>query len=268
MRWWGWGLLVLIAGVLLAPLALPDPATTDLRRTLAPPAFWGGTMAHPLGTDQLGRDVLARLLSGARASLVIALVSTLLAALVGSLLGIAAGRVGGIMDVLISRLVDAQLAVPAVLLALIVVSATGPSLAATIFIIAASGWVAYARITRAEVMVVKGSDPVLLARVAGISEFLIVLRHIVPSLIPSILVLLTVDIGKAIVWEASLSFLGIGVQAPAVSWGTMIAEGREYLQTAPWLVLIPSITLAAVVLAFSVGGGKARDRLDPTMTEI
>jgi peptide/nickel transport system permease protein len=255
-----------VIGSLIVPLVFDlNYARTDLSSSLRPPTLGAGNTKHLFGTDQLGRDVAARLAYGARISLTIAVFSLFFAAIVGSTAGMVAGYNGGPIDAVLSRLMDAQLSMPFIMLALVIVLAVGPSLAGTVLVIAASSWVPFARIVRAEVLVIGKADYVALAQVAGIRGSMILWRHVLPNLASPILVLLSMDFGKVIIYEAALSFLGLGVQPPATSWGLMIAEGRTYLQTAPWLALVPAFALAMVALAANLIADYVRDRLDPRL---
>lgn len=265
-------LVILAIAVLLAvlgPLAFPgDPNLVDLTKALRPPIWAGGTWEHWLGTDQLGRDSFLRLVHGARASLGIAAVATLLGAIIGTLVGMLAGYLGGWADALLSRLIDIQLALPVIVLALAVATVLPPSVISIVVIIAVSTWVSYARVTRAEALVLQNSEFVALSKVAGLRLPRILGRHILPNVMPSVLVMMSMDFGKAIVFEASLSFLGLGVQPPMSSWGSLIADGREFIIAMPSLVLIPSIVVAVVALSANILGDWVRDRIDPSLGAV
>lgn len=242
------------------------PADLDASQGFIPPVWSGGTSAHLLGTDHLGRDVAVLTVYGARLSLLIATVTTVVGAVTGTVLGLVAGYKGGLIDTVISRLADAQLSLPFIVLALAVVVSMGPSIGAIVFVVAASIWVPYARVVRAEVLQLKSAEFVDLARVADLPLRRILWRHILPNVMPSVLVLATLDFGKVIVFEASLSFLGLGIQPPSTSWGLQIAEGRSYLtEVAPWLVLVPATILALTALSANLLGDAARDRFDPQL---
>jgi len=260
----GFVALFLIAAI-FAPWVSPyDPAEANFLASLDPP-FWQekGTLAHLLGCDQLGRDILARVIHGARLSLTVSIFAIGLAGAVGIVLGIAAGYVGGILDALIMRLVDAFLALPFILMALGFVAALGTSLTNIIIVMAITNWARYARLVRGEVLTVKQRDFVALARVAGQPRWRIAWKHILPNVMNSIIVLATLDVGRVIILEASLSFLGLGMQPPEVSWGLMLADGRAYMTTAWWLTTIPGLAILLTVLSVNVLGDWLRDRLDP-----
>jgi peptide/nickel transport system permease protein len=263
--WWlgvPLGLAALVA--LLAPwLPLPDPTEQDLTNVLAPPAFLGGSADHPLGTDQLGRDLLVRLISGARLTFFIAVVGTLVAAVPGTLLGMIAGYAGGWADRIITRLIDAQLALPFVLLAIAIIAARGRSLTVLIVVLALIGWAQYARVVRAETLKLSVQPFVLGLRAAGASWIGIVLRHILPNLAGTVLVLSTLQIGAVILAESALSFLGLGVSPPSISWGAMLADGRDHMQEAWWLAAFPGVAITAVVLLVNLFGDALVSEFDP-----
>lgn len=250
--------LVVLAG-LLGPLVLPlDPVTQDLPLRLAGPSW-----AHPLGLDELGRDILARLLSGARVSLAVGAVVVSVSVVAGVALGALAGYLGGVVDEVISRVVDVLLAFPGLLLAIALVAVLGPSLTNVVLALSVIGWVGYARLVRAYVLRAREWEFVQAARALGASTPRILLRHILPGAVPAIIVQATLGMGAAILSEASLSFLGLGVQPPAPSWGTMLNNGRVHLLDAPHLTVIPGVAIASLVLAFNFLGDGLRDRLDP-----
>ena len=203
-----------------------DPTEQDITLALRPPVFWDrGSSDHILGTDELGRDVLTRLLYGARISLLVGFVAVILSGVIGSLMGLSSGYFGGITDTVIMRIVDIQLSMPAILLALAIIGAVGPSLANIIIVIAVTAWADYARIVRAQVLSIKENEFVDLARVAGCSTFRILRKHIFHSTINSLIVIGTLMLGRVIILESALSFLGLGVQPPTPSWGSMLADG-------------------------------------------
>lgn len=264
-----WIVGVSIVGALVAPLLFDlDTNVVDLSKALRPPVWAGGTLEHPLGTDQLGRDALIRLIYGTRISILIAAAATLLGATIGTLIGVVAGFRKGLVDTVLSRFMDIQLALPVIVLALAVATVLPPSSLGIVVIIAVSTWVSYARVIRAETLVLQGSEFVLLASVAGLRTPRILLRHIFPNILPTVLVMMSMDFGKAIVFEASLSFLGLGVQPPTPSWGSLIAEGRDFIISMPSLVLVPSIVVAAVALIANTMGDAIRDRIDPSLSTV
>ncbi len=241
--------LVLIAGAaLLAPHVAPyDPNAINLGHALKAPSA-----VHWFGTDQLGRDVLSRVIHGGRMSLLIALCVVTLAGIGGTLAGLVAGYRGGLVDDVVMRLAEIQYALPPVILALVMVGVLGPSTVNIILVITLANWARFARVIRAEAISLRHRDFVLLARLSGASSWRIVLTHILPNVKPTLLVLLTLDIGLIIILEATLSFLGLGIQPPDPSWGTMIAEGRAYLERAWWTSLLPGAALLATVLAANI----------------
>lgn len=256
--------LFLVAAI-FAPLVAPyDPAEANFIASLDPPVWQEkGTLAHILGCDQLGRDILSRVIHGARLSLTVSIFAIGLAGAVGIVLGIAAGYVGGMLDALIMRVVDAFLALPFILMALGFVAALGTSLSNIIIVMAITNWARYARLVRGEVLTVKQRDFVALARVAGQPRWRIAWKHILPNVMNSIIVLATLDVGRVIILEATLSFLGLGIQPPEVSWGLMLADGRAYMTTSWWLTTIPGLAILLTVLSVNVLGDWLRDRLDP-----
>jgi len=241
-------------------IAPSDPNAISLTDTLKPPSA-----AHWLGTDQLGRDMLSRVVWGSRVSLFVAFCAVLLAGIGGGLFGIAAGYLGGVADAVAMRLADIQLALPAVILALVLVGAIGFSMFNLILVLSLANWARFARVTRSEALTLRQRDFVLLAKLAGASTPRIVLTHIVPNVVNTFIVLATLDIGIIIILEATLSFLGLGVQPPTASWGTMIADGRGYLETAWWICAVPGTVLMLAVLSANLLGDALRDRLSPTM---
>jgi peptide/nickel transport system permease protein len=253
---------VLLLAVALFPglFAPQDPTAISLSDTLKPPSA-----AHWFGTDQLGRDLLSRVIWGSRISLFVAFCAVALAGLFGGLFGIAAGYLGGVADSIGMRLADIQLALPAVILALVLVGAIGFSMFNLVVVLSLANWARFARITRSEALTLRERDFVLLARLAGGSRLRIIVQHIVPNVANTFIVLATLDIGTIIILEATLSFLGLGVQPPAASWGSMIADGRGYLETAWWICAFPGLVLMAAVLAANTLGDALRDRLSPTL---
>ena len=255
-------------GVLLVALALfpatfapHDPAAISLSATLKPPSA-----EHWFGTDQLGRDLLSRVIWGSQVSLFVAVCAVLVAGVFGGLFGIAAGYLGGVVDSVAMRIADIQLALPAVILALVLVGAIGFSMFNLILVLSLANWARFARVTRSEALSLRQRDFVLLSRLAGASRLRIILQHIVPNVVNTFIVLATLDVGIVIILEATLSFLGLGVQPPTASWGSMIADGRGYLETAWWICGIPGLVLMFAVLAANLLGDALRDLLSPTLT--
>ncbi|MBI1962283.1 MAG: ABC transporter permease [Candidatus Rokubacteria bacterium] len=260
-----------VAALVLAAAAAPwlaprDPIRQSLRARLAAPALAAPDgPARLLGTDHLGRDVLSRMLYGARVSLVVGFAAVLLGGVVGAALGLLAGFRGGFADTVIMTLADAQLAFPFILLAIGIIAVLGPSFPTLIVVIGLSGWVGYARVLRAQVLVLRSREFVDAIYALGGSAARIVLRHILPNVTSSIVVIATLELARAIVLEATLSFLGLGVQPPTPSWGGMIHEGREYLDSAWWISTCPGLALMLTSLVVSRTGDWLRDLLDPTL---
>jgi peptide/nickel transport system permease protein len=258
-------LTVFVITGLFAPLLAPyDPELPDLLNSLQPPWFAGGSSDHILGTDDLGRDVLSRLIYGARVSLLVALSVVLIAGFVGVSVALVAGYRGGRLDAFLMRTTDASLAFPVLLLAIVIVGVFGPSLTNVIVILAVAGWPSYARVLRSEVLRIKGQDFVTQARAMGGGARWVVLRHVLPNIVPTLLVLASLQVGLAIIAEGSLSFLGIGVPPPAPSWGGMLSVGRENIADAWWLPTMPGIALCLVVLSANMMGDWLRVHNDPT----
>jgi peptide/nickel transport system permease protein len=256
--------LLLIAAVFAPVISPHDPGHQNFITSMTPPVWQEkGLAAHVLGTDNLGRDVVSRLIHGARLSLTIALFAIALAGGIGTVLGLLAGYAGGFIDALIMRVVDAFLAMPFVLMALAIVAALGASTPNIVVVMAITNWARYARLVRGEVLAVREREFVLLARVAGLPRWRIALEHILPNVANSILVLATLDVGRVIILESSLSFLGLGVQPPDVSWGLMLSDGRAYMSVAWWMTVMPGLAILVSVLSLNVVGDWLRDRLDP-----
>ncbi len=257
-------LFVLVA--LCAPIVVGyDPATIDLDRRLQPPAWSGGEWSHPLGCDQVGRDVLTRIVYGGRTSVLIGVVIVLLTVLIGVALGSIAGYFGGWLDVVLSRLVDILLAFPFLVFALGMMAVLGPGLLNMILVLAFKGWVDFYRVARAEVISLKSAEFVESARALGVRWPTIIVSEILPNVMPSIIVLAALRMAAIIIAEASLSFLGLGVQPPTSSWGMMISEGRPYMLNAWWVSTFPGLAIAGLVLAINVFGEGLRDALDPRL---
>ena len=259
--WLGAGLL---AAVFLAALAGPllwnlDPLKGVFTATLRPPGTVIAGQFHPLGTDQLGRDLLARILGGARHSLAIVLVAGLISALLGTFLGLLAGYAGGWLDALVMRLVDIQLAIPFILLVLLVIAVLGPGVFNVVIVLGVTGWAVFARVARARALEVRELEFVEAARASGARHWRILLRHILPNIMTPQIVLLTLDLPRLVVLEASVGFLGLGVQPPTPTLGNLIGEGRSFMLVADWLVLYPGLVIAALVIGFNfLGDGLLR----------
>lgn len=269
-----WTPLVIIVTMLFvavfAPVLAPhSPLDQTLADKLIPP-FWeeGGTTKYLLGTDGFGRDVFSRLLYGARVSMIVSALALLVGGGCGLVIGIVSGYVGGRLDNLLMRIVDAALAFPAILFALLLAVTMGQGLRTLVIAISLLLWARFARVVRGEVLAVKQRDFVALARVHGCSPARIMVTHILPNVMNTFMVLLTLYVGVVIVTEASLSFLGAGVPPPTPSWGLMAAEGRGKISSAWWLSLPPGIAITLVVLAFNLFGDWLRDRLDPKLRQL
>lgn len=248
-----------VLGALLAPFLLPwDPSAQDLAHRLD-----GPSLSHLFGLDELGRDILARVLLGARVSLMVGLVVVGVSAVVGMSVGAIAGYYGGMIDHAIGRVMDILMAFPGMLLAIALVAVLGPSLANVVLALTVIGWVGYARLVRGQVLRAREFDYVMAARALGSGTLRVLVRHVLPTALPPVLVQATLGMAGAILSEAALSFLGLGVQPPTPSWGTMINGGRTHLLDAPHLTVFPGICLAIVVLGFNFLGDGLRDAIDP-----
>lgn len=252
-----------LCGVLGPGIAPHDPDRLDLGKSLLPPVFAGGQWAYPLGTDQLGRDILSRLLAGAQVSFLVGAGAVVLAGAIGLVVALVAGYAGGRLDTVLTRIADSSMAFPVVLLAIVLVAIYGQSIAMVVLVLVLAVWPQYARVLRSEVLRAKGQDFVTMSAVMGAGRRWIVTRHVLPNLVPTLLVLATLQLGFAIIAEGSLSFLGIGVPPPAASWGSMLADGRSYLSTAWWLPLLPGLALSITVLAANLLGDRLRELFDP-----
>lgn len=261
--------VMLFMGIFAPFLTSYSPIDQSLPDKLLPP-FWeeGGSIKHLFGTDIFGRDVLTRLYHGARVSLIVTALALLVGGGVGLLIGIVSGYVGGRLDSLLMRIVDAALAFPTILFALLLAVTMGQGLRTIIIAISLLLWARFARVVRGEVLAVKERDYVALAKVHGCSSARIMATHILPNVLNTFMVLLTLHVGVVIVAEASLSFLGAGIPPPTPSWGLMVAEGRGKISSAWWLSLIPGVAITLVVLAFNLFGDWLRDRLDPKLRQL
>jgi peptide/nickel transport system permease protein len=253
--------LIAVAAAILGPILSPyDPASQELARRLEPPS-----LAHPFGLDELGRDILARILAGARISLLVGIAVVGVSSVVGSLVGSIAGYFGGRVDDVISRIIDVLMAFPGILLAIALVAVLGPSLRNVVLALSVIGWVGYARLVRGQALRAREFDFVQAARALGAGSARIVVRHILPTALPAVVVQATLGMAGAIIAEASLSFLGLGVQPPTPSWGTMLDAGRSHIFDAPHLTVFPGLAIAILVLGFNFVGDGLRDRVDPKL---
>ncbi|HEY7800277.1 MAG TPA: ABC transporter permease [Hyphomonadaceae bacterium] len=257
------GLFVLAA--LLAPLIAPaNPMAGSLEDRLMPPAWVeGGSLRHILGADDLGRDILSRLVYGAQVSLAVSALAILGAGIIGSTVGMIAGYVGGWTDRIVMRVVDLALSFPIIMLALLMAALFGPSLVNIIIVLMIVLWSPYARMARGETLRVRKLDYIDLARTAGASDSYIIVRHVLPNIAGALIVLATLQVGTVIVLEASLSFLGVGVPPPTPSWGSMVSDGRNFIASAWWVSLIPGLAVLVVVMSANMLGDALADHLNP-----
>jgi len=257
--------VVAVVAAVLAPWVAPhSPTTGRLGARLTPPAWQAnGTLERLLGTDLLGRDVLSRLIWGARISLLIALSATILGATVGSLLGLVTGYYRGRVDRIVTKLIDVQLAFPFVLLAIAVIAVAGPSVPVLIVVLAIGSWVGHARIVRGLILGLREREYVQAARALGAGTPRVMFRHLLPEVLSVILVLATFDVGRIIILESTLSFLGLGVQPPTPSWGSDLRDAAAYVRQAWWIAAFPGLAIMIVVLGVNLVGDVLRDILDP-----
>ncbi len=261
--------LLVVCGI-FAPLIAPhDPVKANLRERNVPPVWAeGGSAKHLLGTDQQGRDLLSRVIYGARVSLIVAITVLGIAGVVGVTLGLVSGYFGGWIDEVMMRFIDLKLAIPFLLIALVVVIVVGQSFGIVVLLLAINAWSGYARLVRAETLQLKTMDYVALAKVAGASTFRILFKHIFPGVINTVLVLATLQVGNLILAESILSFLGAGIPPPTPAWGLMVSDGRTYLSSAWWIAFFPGVAIFLTVLAFNFLGDWLRDRLDPRLRQL
>src|SRR5262245_1751515 len=261
---------VLVLGGFLAPLLSPsNPYEQSLRKRFRPPVWEErGSWEHPLGTDRLGRDMLSRIVWGARVSLAAGVVTVLLASAFGAAVGLVAGYYGGRVDAALMRVTDATMSFPVILLALILAVTVGPSFANVVVAIAVILWARYARVIRAQVLTLMQLDFIAQSRIAGAGGWRIITRHLFPNTLNTLVVLVTLQVGYVIIVEASLSFLGAGIPPPTPAWGSMISEGREYVTSAWWASFFPGLAIVLVVLAFNLIGDWLRDTLDPKLRQL
>ena len=262
------GLLIIMAIFFVAIfadfLAPHDPAAINPANMLKPPAWLeGGDEAYLLGTDNLGRDILSRIIYGSQVSLLVGISSVILAGVIGVVVGLVSGFYGGWVDAVLMRLVDSFLAIPNILFALVFLSIFGPSVPTLIVVLGVTNWVAYARIVRGETLSIKEREFVKSARSIGVKNPVIIVRHILPNVISSFIVISTLSVATTIILEASLSFLGLGIQPPTVSWGGILSDGRDYLATNWWLATFPGVAITITVIGIIFLGDWLRDVLDP-----
>jgi ABC-type dipeptide/oligopeptide/nickel transport system permease subunit len=261
-------LLVVAGAALAAPWVAPhDPAKQSLLRRFTPPMWQAkGNPTYPFGTDQVGRDVLSRLIHGARISLLVGVAAVVVSLAVGVTAGLVGGFLGGKVDTVIGTVVDVTLSFPQILLALAFVAALGPSLVTIIVVLGLTGWERYARVVRAEVLALREKEFIEAARAIGVGRLRIIFRHVLPNAVPSIVVLSTLQVAQAILAEAALSFLGVGSGSAYPTWGQMISLGRDFVTVAWWLPTLPGLAILLTVLAINLVGDRLRDALDPRAT--
>src|SRR5262247_3138951 len=263
-------LIALVLAAVFAPYLAPQsPTEGDITQKLIPP-FWmeRGESGHPLGTDRFGRDVLSRVIYGSRISLIVSLLAIGLSGTFGTALGLISGYRGGLVDSLLMRLADIGLSLPTILIAVVLVAVSEPSFRNVVLVIALLLWPRFARQIRGETLAIKEQDFVALAVVAGRSSTWIIRRHIFPNVVPTLLVISTLQVGYVILLEGTLSFLGVGVPPPNPAWGLMIADGRGFLATAWWITLFPGLAMLLTVLAVNLLGDWLRDHLDPKLRQL
>jgi peptide/nickel transport system permease protein len=266
--------LIMVLGVIfsavLAPLISPhDPILQDVEKRLIPPMGQeGADPDYLLGTDHLGRDIVSRLIYGARISIVVSVSAVALSAVLGTLIGLFSGFYGGKVDSFFMRIADVQLAFPFILLAIAIIAVLGPNLQNIILTMGITGWVIYARVVRAEVLSLREKEFITSVRALGGSNGRIIFRHLFPNVVPPIIVIVTLEMARMIIMEAALSFLGLGIQPPTPTWGGMLADGRVYLVTSWWLATFPGVVIMLVVLGINLLGNWLRDMLDPRLTQL
>jgi len=268
---WGVGgavvFLLIVASAVCAPLISPyDPLSVDIKRRLVPPAWMeGGSREHLLGTDQVGRDLLSRVIWGGRVSLLAGTTTVILSSVIGVCFGLAAGYFGGRVDWSIMTVINVMLTFPFVLLALAVIAVLGPSLSNMVKVLAVTGWPVYARIVRAETLALRERDFVVAAKALGMSHLRIIIGQILPNLVSPIVVVATLQIAQVIILESTLSFLGLGIQPPTPAWGNMLGEGRVYMLNSWWIAAFPGLAIFITTLVLNLMGNGLRDWLDPHM---
>jgi peptide/nickel transport system permease protein len=263
-------LVLLVLFAVIGPLLWSaDPLKQSLTSRNKPPGWVSASgQKHPLGTDQVGRDLTARLMVATRESLAVAILSVLGAAVIGVLAAAIAGYRGGIFDAVIMRIVDVQMSFPFILIAIIWASVVGTGRASVILIVALRGWVGFARIVRSRILAVRELDYVTAAKSAGASQSRVVLRHVLPQTFSAIIILVALEMGSAVILESTLGFLGLGIQPPTPTLGNMLSDGQSYLQTAWWLVIMPGALLTIIVIAVNTLGDGLRDTLDPQTARV
>lgn len=261
-------LLAVICAIAPDLIAPHDPYRQSLPLRLRPPVFFEkGVDGYLLGTDHLGRDILSRIIHGAQVTLLVSLLAVVLSGVVGTALGLLSGFLGGATDAVIQRLIEIQLAFPVVLLVIALVSVVGPSLTNLIVLMGISAWPRFARVVRGSVLAVRNLEYVEAARALGASKLRIMTRHILPNILAAIVIYASFELARMILLEATLSFLGLGVQPPTPTWGGMINDGKKYLSMSAAVSLFPGLAIAAIILAFNMLGDELRDALDPQLSQ-
>jgi len=258
-------LAIVVAFAVAAPLIAPhDPIKQNLAERLRPP-FSPSDKVSWLGADALGRDVLSRIIHGARISMLVAFAAVGIAGTIGVVLGLIAGFYGGIVESVIMRIADVQLSIPFIVLALALVAAIGPGLGNIIIVLGVTAWVPYARVVRAEVLSVKQEEYIEAARTLGVADFRLMWRHILPNVFGATIVIGTIEMARMVIAESSLSFLGLGVPPSVATWGTMVADGRNYLSTGWWVSTLPGMAILLTVVALNIVGDWLSDRANPAL---
>lgn len=261
----GWLAAMMVIALLADVLAPQHFTTQDLTARFQPPLGWGGDRTHPLGTDNLGRDLLSRVIYALRTSILIAIVGTLIGAVCGTLIGLAAGRLRGLVDLVAMMLTDVQTALPSLFIAITFLAFFGNSIVLFIILVSLEGWERYARLARGLVLSEQNSDYIRAVEGLGASSGRVVFRHLLPNIMAALVVQATLNFPGTILLETSLSFLGLGIQPPNASLGLMLGEGRRYLLNAWWIAVLPGLVIFLTTLAMSLFGDWLRDRLDPTL---
>lgn len=262
-------MLVIGLGVFGPWLAPHSPRDADLARSLMPPAWESrGDWSFPLGTDQQGRDILSRVISGARVSLIVGFMAVAVAGAIGTVVALLGGYYGGWLDAILGRVVDTMLSMPFLMVAIVLAQVLSPGIRTIVLILGFTSWATYARVLRGEVLKIKSQDYVALARVGGNSTIRILWRYILPNLMNTLIVLATLQLGATILAEATLSFLGLGIPPPNAAWGLMLAEGRQYVTYAWWLAVFPGVAIMLTVLSTNMLGDWLRIRLDPKLRQL
>ena len=263
-------LAALVISAIFADFVAPYPPNKiSMTERLVPPVFMdGGSSAHLLGTDKLGRDILSRVIHGGRISLSVALLVILITSSVGTILGILAGYMGGRLDAFVGRVTDVSLAFPGILIAMLLAVSLGPSFKTVVLAISLLGWAPYARLIRGEALRLRAADFVDQARIIGSSSLRIMLRHIFPNIVNPLIIMMTLSVGLVILTEAALSYLGAGIPPPDPSWGSMVSDGRGLIDTAWWISLFPGLAIGLVVLSGNFLGDWIRDKLDPRLRQL